>query len=512
MRTVEDLVVSLRKRGMRFVLEGEKVLFQAPRSVLTAEVVDDLKVRRADIIALLARESANQHSIIAVPRSGTLRPSREQESWWHAEQSGMITRVSWTHLKRAFRIRQPLDVAVLERALKEIVRRQEILRSAFVEVDGCLTVRIDESPDVDIEFARLHDIAGGKTEEEGAREWVAGLCTRPFDMKNGRLIRFGLLELGKDDHILVIVAHHIIHDQRSGMLFSRELSAIYPAFAGGKGSPLTDLSVQYVDYAAWQRRCMSDAIAEIQANDIRRRLDGARMQLPVRTTVEGEEGAKALSTFKLAGGLLQTISEVARRESTTPYVVIMTALKMALAQWSGQSDVAIGSVTEKRSRPELSNVMGLFVGLDPIRTDLSGDPSFEEAMRRVACSYLDATNRGTALVEGYQSHLNVLLNFTRAPVPSFSPQAQQAPVSAMPAPFFMPMSLLGIVHDTPSPVWELAIHLAEEGDGISGATAFNSAHFTAEALQGFHEQFQKILELGCRDRSLTIGKLQRFAT
>ncbi len=289
----------------------------------------------------------------------------------------------------ALRLTGRLDIALLERAVSEIVRRHEILRTTFVMVDGQPVQRV--VPELRLS-AKVHDLSGlsasareaeivRKAREEGGA---------PFDLTSGPLLRMSLLYLGeqegKQDYVLLFVFHHIIADGWSAGILFQEFATIYHAFREGRASPLPDLSIQYGDFAHWQRHWLEGERLERQLAYWRKQLDGAPplLKLPTdhpRPAVQTDRGANY--PFRLSPTLTERLRGLSRERGVTLFVTLVSAFNVLLHRYSGQSDVCLGISVANRTRPELESLIGLFVNMLVLRADLSGNPRFTELLSRM---------------------------------------------------------------------------------------------------------------------------------
>ena len=285
----------------------------------------------------------------------------------------------------AWRLDGALDEAALERALGEIVRRHEALRTTFREVDGSPVQVIAPFGGFTLPVEDLSGLGEADREVE-ARRRATEEAMRPFDLAAGPLFRAALLRLGEESHVLLLSMHHIVSDGWSmGVLF-RELSALYAAYREGRESPLPELAVQYADYAVWQREHLRGERLERQLSYWRERLAGAPelLELPTdhpRPAVQTYRGAS--ERIELPGELLERLRALGRSEGATLYMVVLSAFQVLLSKYSGSEDIVVGSPIAGRTRDEVAGLIGFFVNTLVLRTDLGGDPSFREVLRRV---------------------------------------------------------------------------------------------------------------------------------
>jgi amino acid adenylation domain-containing protein len=277
-----------------------------------------------------------------------------------------------------------VDPAVLERALGEIVRRHEALRTVFREVDGSPVQVIAPFAGFTLRVDDLSGLSGADREAE-VRRRAGEEAGRPFDLAAGPLFRAALLRLGEQDHLLLLTMHHIVSDGWSTEVLFRELSALYAAYREGRESPLPELAVQYVDYAVWQREQLKGEPLERHLSYWREQLAGAPelLELPTdhpRPPVQTHRGASV--PVELSRELLERLQALGRGEEATLYMVVLAAFQVLLSKYSGSEDIVVGSPIAGRTRREVEELIGFFVNTLVLRTDLSGNPSFREVLRR----------------------------------------------------------------------------------------------------------------------------------
>jgi amino acid adenylation domain-containing protein len=277
--------------------------------------------------------------------------------------------------------------SVLERCLAEIIRRHESLRTTFRVPDASNGMPVQViAPPAPVELASidLRDLPSEQREAEASR--IANEeARRPFDLASGPLVRFGLVRLGTTDYVFHVVMHHIISDGWSSAVFLRELAALYQAFALGLPSPLSELPIQYADFAAWQREYLQGEVLQRQLAYWREHLNGVpSLRLPT------DRPRPAVSTFRgatqavhIASRLASGLKALSRREGVTPFMTLLAGFTALLHRYSGQEDVAVGCPIANRSRTELEGLIGFFVNTLVIRPDVSGDPTFRTLLHRV---------------------------------------------------------------------------------------------------------------------------------
>ncbi|HYH80975.1 MAG TPA: amino acid adenylation domain-containing protein, partial [Longimicrobium sp.] len=328
---------------------------------------------------LAASASAPSAAIPRAPRGGDLPLSPGQEAVWFFERlrPGMG---SYT-FRASIRIDGGVDAEVMARTLTEIVRRHEIYRTTFHEVDGAPVQRIH--PPSPVALPRV-DLAGTPADEVDAR--VAETFAAPFDLANGPTVRWALFRLSDAEHILTVHEHHLVHDGWSFALFLRELTALYAAFAEGRPSPLAEPALQWADFAVWQREWLRGDEARGQIEWWRRTLEGVppSLELPAdRPRPEQMSFRGGAHRVRLPRELYAAAEAFGRARGVTPFMTLFAAFQALLHRYTGETDFCVGSAVAARHAPETRDMVGMVVNTIPLRADLSGDPGFGEVLRRV---------------------------------------------------------------------------------------------------------------------------------
>jgi hypothetical protein len=282
--------------------------------------------------------------------------SYAQQRLWFMDQ--LEPGSAFYNIPAAVRLTGRLDAAALERALAEIVRRHETLRTTFAVEDD---LPVQAIAAVGTFALPLTDLCGlPETEREAAVARLAAQEARaPFDLARGPLFRARLLQLGTDDHVVLLTLHHIISDGWSMGVLVREIALLYTAYSTGRPSPLPDLPIQYADYTVWQRERLEGGGLEQQAAYWQQQLGG---ELPVlklpsdrpRPPVQSFRGGACSATLPAA--LVARLKELARAEDATLFILLLAAFQTLLYRLTGQDDVCVGSPIAGRTRPELEEI------------------------------------------------------------------------------------------------------------------------------------------------------------
>ena len=337
----------------------------------------------ASIEKRLSSVVADAPPIVHLPEQAELPLSFGQQRLWMLDQ--LEPGNSAYNLPLALRLRGQLDERALERALAEIVRRHEVLRTSVELRQGEPVQVIGEDGFAGLELVDLSHLEAEAAERE-AQQAVNEVGRRPFDLGGGPLLRAQLVRLGETEHVLVVVMHHIASDGWSLGVFARELSRLYEAYQAGRESPLAELGIQYRDYAQWQREWLSGAVLEEQLSYWREQLSGAPavLELPadwVRPAVQSFAGG--VVKVELSGELQEQLAGLGRRRGCTLFMVLLAGFQVLLARYAGVAEVVVGTPVAGRVRRETEGLIGFFVNTLVLRTKVRWEESFAELLERV---------------------------------------------------------------------------------------------------------------------------------
>ncbi|MET0396108.1 MAG: amino acid adenylation domain-containing protein [Longimicrobiaceae bacterium] len=332
-----------------------------------------------------ATASAPRDPIPPRAETGPLPLSFPQQRLWFLEQ--LEPGRPFYHIGVPVRLRGRLDRGALARALTEIVRRHEALRTGFVVVGG--EPRQVVRPPFEVEIP-LDECAGIPQPE--VLERIRAELEAPFDLERDPLVRARLLRLGDEEHVLAATLHHVISDGWSMGVFIRELTQLYEAFVEGRPSPLPDLPLQYGDFAVWQRGRLGGEVLDKQLGYWREQLRGLpTVELPTdfpRPPVQSHRGAGLW--FRVPAETNARLKAVAREEGATLFMLLLAAWQTLLLRYTGQEDLVVGTPIANRTRREIEPLIGFFVNTLVLRGDLSGDPSFRALLGRARETTLGA--------------------------------------------------------------------------------------------------------------------------
>ncbi|HEX2091538.1 MAG TPA: amino acid adenylation domain-containing protein [Longimicrobiaceae bacterium] len=333
--------------------------------------------------------SAADPYALALPRGDTAPLSFSQEAVWFLQQ--LYPRMAAYSFHATIRFTGALDVPVLERTLSEIVRRHEIFRTTFPVLDAGPVQRIHPPRPASLPVADLSRARKGDR-DAAVRSLLGAEFRRPYRLDCLPLVRWMLLRLGPDEHLLVHAEHHFLHDGWSFGRLLDELNRIYAAFVRGEPSPLPEPAVQFADFAVRQREWVRGPEAAAQLAYWRERLAGAPvLELPTdrpRPPVMSFRGDAR--RVKLPPRLGSAVRAFAARHGATVYMTLLAAFEALLCRYTGQEDFCVGSAVANRRWRSLEGVMGFVVNTVALRTDLAADPAFRVLLDRVRRAALAA--------------------------------------------------------------------------------------------------------------------------
>ena len=360
------------------------------------------------------RQETVEASLVCPPRPERIPLSYAQQRIWFLNRlQGSSTEYI---LSNATRLKGELDCQALARALQIITDRHESLRTRFVELDGEPFQVIEPKLPLSLPVEDLSQLEEDR-KEQASREALQREIEKPFDLTTGPLLRAKLFKLGGRDHLFLVVFHHIISDGWSTVAFNEELGILYEAFSKRRENPLSPLSLQYPDYAVWQR-------SHLQGEELERLLTYWRSQLsdlpapelpndrprPQRQIFDGDIQRIALPQL-----LCEQLRRLSNAEGVTMAMVMLALVQLLLHRLTGQDDIAVGSAVAGRNHAEIEPLIGFFVNTLVLRTDFADNPTFRQVLTRVRKTALDAYAQQDAPFEKLVEILNPERTLNRHP-------------------------------------------------------------------------------------------------
>ncbi|NPC46131.1 amino acid adenylation domain-containing protein [Corallococcus sp. AB032C] len=441
-----------------------------------------LEEKRARARALIQQRAAK-------PRA--LPPSFAQQRLWFLDR--LEPGSHHYGIPFAVRLSGTLERSALEKSFQEIVQRHESLRTTFQAREGEAVQVVGPAPELPLHVVDL----GGLDAQETARrvrELTAEDVAAPFDLERGPLIRWKLLRLSDAEHILLLSMHHIVSDGWSIGVFVRELAALYAAFLQGAPSPLPPLTVQYSDFARWQRDWLQGDVLEEQLAYWRAHLADAPTALGLPT----DRPRPPAQTFRgtqlplgVSSAVTAALNVLSRQEGATLFMTLLAAWLVLLQRYTRQDDLVVGTPIANRNRAETEGLIGFFVNTLPLRTNLSGDPRFTDLMGRVRETALGGFAHQDVPFEKLVMDLRVKRDLSRSPLFQTMFVLQNAPLQPLALPG---LTLTNLDLETDTAKFELTLTLVETSGALTGWLEYNTDLFDASTAHRLARAYERLLE------------------
>ncbi|GAA2586207.1 hypothetical protein GCM10010399_15290 [Dactylosporangium fulvum] len=382
MLAISDFLEELRRAGVQLWLQDGRLRYR-PAGALDGERLAVLRERRDEVIAAMRADPA------PAARPDTIPLSEHQQGMWFLEQMGVLgPAYNQTALHR---ITGDLNVSALRSAITEIMRRHEILRTAFPARDGIGVQVVEPAGDPRFTFLDVSDLSAAE-QDRWLDERKRMYAEHRFDISVAHNFRTELIRLGPAEHVLVFRSYHLVIDGPSHANLYHELRTLYTAYRTATPSSLPELTMQYADYALWQHG-RDGAEAKRHMDYWKERLAGAphTFDLPTdRPRPAVAELAGDMVEVPVPAEVADALRRLARREEATLFMVLLAAFHTLLYRWSGQTDVSVGMIADGRAHPDVAANIGHFVNPVVLRADLAGQPTFAGLLRQLRPRLLEA--------------------------------------------------------------------------------------------------------------------------
>ena len=500
------LLSDLRRYGITVRVRGEKLRLIGDTASLDAGLLEQVREHKQAILDLLRNSTSDATApgteISRAPREGALPTSYAQDRLWFLEQLSPGNTAN--SVASAFRLTGALDVPALNRSVDDLVARHEALRTAFAEGPEGPEQRILAPGEVEFREVSLEQVPDDDIEDRVQAEASAEL-ERPFDLGAGPLLRVSLLRLSRQEHVLLLVAHHIAVDGWSFNVLHRDLAALYAAHRQNDDPRLPELALQYADYAVWERR-QGGSFSDRDLRYWKERLSGApTLDLPTdhpRPPHQSSRGAR--EQISIAPHRRRELERLAHRERSTLFMTLLTAMNTLLLRYSGQDDLVVGTAVAGRRHTALEETVGLFANTLVIRTDLNGDPTFLEALATVREGAVAAYQHQDVPFERLVREIDPVRDPSRNPLFQvfFSLHDTES----------QPFELPGLETRTlrlrrESTQFDLSVYLRTTADGIEGFFSYNTDLFDAGTIRSMVRAFDELLGSVVADPDRALSRL-----
>ncbi|PYP84773.1 MAG: non-ribosomal peptide synthetase, partial [Candidatus Angelobacter sp. Gp1-AA117] len=460
-----------------------RALFEAPR-------VADL-ARRIEQETKAAQAQSETVPLQPVSREGDLPLSYSQQRMWMLEQISPGS--SAYHIPLAISLRGELNIPALEQNFGEVIRRHEVLRTSFAVQNGEPVQLISAPAAYTLPVVDLSGLC--PEEQEGAiRRIAAENATRSFDLANGRLFRAVLLRQSATEHAGLCTMHHIVSDGWSRGVLISELSSLYQQFSRGEPSLLPELAIQYGDFAVWQKKWMDARALEAEMGYWKKQLNGvpAVLALPLdrpRPAAQTFNGAREV--IIVPENVSEALVALGRKSGMTPFMILLAAFKILMYRYTGQADLVVGTSIAGRNRTEIEGLIGFFVNMLALRTNISGDPTLVQYLQQMRETTLEAFLRQDLPFELLVEALQPQRDLSYTPIFQVVFSLQNVPVSEM--------SLSGLTLGFPeieetAAKYDLLLDMREVGSGFAGVLEYNTDLFDTATAHRIATHYQQLLK------------------
>ncbi|HLP88085.1 MAG TPA: amino acid adenylation domain-containing protein [Nostocaceae cyanobacterium] len=438
-------------------------------------------------------QKANNQDIISIKpvnRNGNLPLSFAQGRLWLLQQLNPDSYIY--NMPAAVRLSGELNVDILEQSINEIIRRHEVLRTTFIlENDQPLQVILPQIQ-INIPVINLQELTTATRETEIQRLSIEEFQL-PFNFTQAPLFRCKLLQLDPQEHILLFTIHHIVFDGWSIGVLIRELAAIYRAFIAGKPSPLPELFIQYADFAAWQRQQLQGEKRTALLNYWQQQLANLTvLKLPtIRPRSEVKTNWGASLSFIIPATVAKELKQLSQQENVTLFMTLLASFKILLQRYTNQDDIIVGTDVANRNLAEIEPLIGFFINLLVLRTDLSGNPTFTELLQRVRTQTLSAYSHQDLPFDELVRELQPDRSLSHtSPLFQVLFVLQNTPTSILELPG-LTLDLLPV--ETKTARFDLALFLTETTQGIAGKWQYNADLFAKDIIERMTNNWQTLL-------------------
>jgi amino acid adenylation domain-containing protein len=485
-----------------------RVITQLQRALSVEVTISDLFAR--PVLAHLAHgleiaARAEVPSITVAERGESLPLSFAQQRMWFLAQMEGVSEVY--HIPRGLGLRGSLDGKALRRALDWIVRRHEALRTTFVLIEANPVQRIAPARDSHFQLVE-HDLRQNIDAQGELERLITEEARNEFDLQAGPLIRGRLIRQAENEHTLLITMHHIVSDGWSMRVLINELSVLYSAFARGEADPLPELSVQYADYAVWQRKWMEGDIPGKQAEYWKKTLAGAPalLELPAdhaRPAQQDHTGASA--KLVLDENLTSGLRALGKRHGATLYMTLLAGWAALLGRLSGQRDVMVGTPMANRGRVEIEGLIGFFVNTLVLRLDVSGSPTVGELLDRVKAQAVAAQQHQDIPFEQVVEITRPVRSLSHSPLFQVMFAWQNANEGALELPGLDVRAVRAAPHVVAK--FDLTLTLREVKGRIAGGIEYATSLFERPTVERYLGYFRRLLEAMVAGDTRTVDRL-----
>ena len=502
--TVVEFISLLNSLDIKVWVEEDQLRYRSPKGVMTSALKQELMERKKEIFSCLkeartAKELAFE-PILSINRDRDLPLSFAQQRMWFLYQ--LDKESPFYNESFQLRIVGKLSVAALEQSINEIIRRHEALRTSFAVREGIPFQAIASAVTINIPVIDLQGLA-----EASVQQIVTQEIRKPFHLDNIPLLRVTLLRQEVESHLLILTMHHIITDGWSMGIFFKELEVLYHAFSKGQPNPLPELTIQYADFALWQRKWLTKEVQEKQLDYWKQQLADAPplLELPTdypRPPVQTFSGAT--KKFKIEEHLTSQLLILSQKSGVTLFMTLLAAFGILLHRYSGQDDICIGSPFANRNHQETEPIIGCFVNTLVLRTHVEENPSFSQFLQQIRSIVWDAHAHQDLPFEQVVEALQPERSLGYNPLFQVMFVLENFSLDTLELP---DISLTPEMLERGTSQFDLSLSIWQTQQGLIGSWEYNSDLFEADTIARMTGHFQTMLSAIAAEPDQRIGEL-----
>ncbi|MGO4773893.1 amino acid adenylation domain-containing protein, partial [Flavobacterium sp. W22_SRS_FK3] len=507
-----DKILSLIKRaqdqGVKLELDGDSLVLKSENENIDNLLLADIKDSKDLIIQHLEKFDLNRNHDKGLGKYTVKTFDRDlikhiplsfsQERLWFLDQLGGSTEYN---MPIVLRLDGTLNSPILEESLKTIVSRHEVLRTNLLSEDGIAYQEIISSENWSLDQAIVSD-------DKILKSTIADYLNKPFNLSKDYKLRACLYTIGNEKFVLACVIHHIASDGWSEGILVNEFMELYSALQSGRPVNLPELSLQYADYAIWQREYLEGEVLDNQLSYWESKLRGvSTLSLPMdhaRPAVQSNAGA-AIS-LELNQKIGKSLNSICQEQGVTLFMLLLSAFKVLLSRYSGQDDICVGTPIANRTQSDLEGMIGFFVNTLPLRSDLSGDPSFKDLLSRVKQTTLESYDHQLAPFEKVVERVVTTRDISMTPLFQVLFVLKNTPKESGDV-FLEGVTLSGYEFDVVSSKFDLNMGIFEIEEAITLNLEYNTALFDQNTIDNMLVHYQKLLESIISDITQPIDSL-----
>jgi amino acid adenylation domain-containing protein len=464
----------------------------------------------AGLADIIYQQYANSDSVYppieVVSRDQKLPLSFAQQRLWFLSQ--LIPNSPLYNISVPVRLSGLVNVAALEKSLNEVIQRHEILRTSFGEIEGQPIQVI--APIVELSLTVVDIQSLTDTEQlEQVNQIALSEKLEAFDLSFCPLLRVKLIKLSQTEFVLILTLHHIISDAWSMGVLVKELTVLYEAFCTGKSNPLADLPIQYADFAVWQRQWLEGEVLETQLTYWKEQLLGGNLpilNLPIQRSLSNSTTYQGASyNFELSVDLSQKIQALSRQENVTLFMTLLAGLQTLLYRYTHQDDIVVGTDIANRTQSQTELLIGFFINLLVLRTDMRGNPSFRELLQRVREVTLQAYAHQDLPFEKLVEELTTERDLQQTPLFQVLFVLQNTPTTEI---ILTDIKLQPLEIEDEQSKFDLVLFAVEIEDQISLSWKYKTDLFDESAIASFSVHFETLLTSIVNQPDTTITALE----